>query len=324
MRKRLLVALAFLTIAGFSLPTTSAQLPIKIPKIPKPNQPKPKPSPTESPQPAPADETQPATQPQPDRRSTAPPASSAAAQDQPTIAKDWVQVRANTINSYKGNFDVWSWLPLVAFRTNSRRPSGANYYVEFNQPGGAPWVKLDCESDANGEGYECGGPNDPKENSITAAGVVSFAIKMRNELAGTNATLFTGRAKVEKVPSDNYGPKAAKEFVYFVNHDWALPIAYVFPSRRDNFLAVAFWVRGGKWGNMEPHVFYQGKEVGIVYLDGIQAGRASCEPDRGMELEPTISTAESVPHRGRWARIVCDFTNVLWADEQPKRPPRDQ
>ena len=234
--------------------------------------------------------------------------SSAASQDQPTVYKNWVVVKANTINSYKGNFDTWSWLPLVTFRANGRLPSGAHYYVEFTQPGGAAWVKLDCESDASGRGYECGGPNDSKENSILAVGPVSFAIKMKNELAGSDATLFTGKAKVEKVLSNEYGPKAAKEFVYFVNQDWNMPIGYIVVNTDNNYFNVAFWVRGES-GNTDPHLFYQGKEVGIIFHEDIQVGQPSCDTE--VEINPTISTAESVPHRGKWRRMLCEFRTVL-------------
>ena len=33
-----------------------------------------------------------------------------ASQDQPVIAKDAVQVTAFTLNVYRGNYDVWSWV----------------------------------------------------------------------------------------------------------------------------------------------------------------------------------------------------------------------
>ena len=304
MRKPFFVTLAILTFAIFSFQSASAQL--RIPRIPRPNQPKPQPTPTETAQPTSTSETAPSSTPQPETRSAAPATTAASSQDQPAIMKNWVHVRANTINSYRGNFDVWSWLPLVTFSTKGRLPSGANYSVEFTQPGGARWVTLECEGTSSG--YECGGPNDPKENSITAVGIVSFAIKMRNELAGTNATLFTGKAKVEKVPSNEHGPKAAKEFIYLVNQDWAMPIGYLVVNSDNNYFNAAFWVRG-EAGRTEPHLFYQGKEVGVIFTEDIQVGKPSCEAE--VELNPTISTAESVPQGGKWRRMICEFKTVL-------------
>ena len=51
---------------------------------------------------------------------------------------------------------------------------------------------------------------------------------MRNELQGTDTTLFTGKMKVGKHKSNEAGPKAANKFVYYVDHDWNLPIGYVY------------------------------------------------------------------------------------------------
>jgi hypothetical protein len=43
-----------------------------------------------------------------------------ASQDQPTIAKDSIQITAFTFNVYKGNYDNWSWVPRMQFRVNGR------------------------------------------------------------------------------------------------------------------------------------------------------------------------------------------------------------
>src|SRR3712207_6257352 len=55
----------------------------------------------------------------------------AARQDAPTIAKDSVQLTAFTFSSFKGNYDVWSWVPLITFRVNGPIPSGSQLYVEY-------------------------------------------------------------------------------------------------------------------------------------------------------------------------------------------------
>lgn len=301
MRKRLFAAIVCLTISGFSI-SSSAQF-IKLPKIPKPNQPKSAQPATQSTQPSSTDEAQPASQPQPDTRNTTTQATDAALR----ILKTRIQFRAYTISSYKGDFNIWSWLPRVAFRTNGPLPSGAHFYVDVTQPGGAPWVKLECESSMNGEGFECGGPNDPEDKGITAVGIVNFTIKMRNELAGTEGTLFTGKAKVEKVPSNEHGPAAAKKFVYYVNQDWNMPIGHVLIDT-NNYLNVRFWVRG-EGIRLDPHVFYQGKEVGILYMAGMRAGSPGCESD--IDYQPSRSASETVPQGAKWQRIVCSFPSVV-------------
>ncbi len=82
--------------------------------------------------------------------------------DQPTLQKDTLQITAWTNNSYKGNYDVWSWVPKLEFRVNGPIPSGSQLFVEFQQPGGsAPWLSFDCETGETQKGYwwktECGG-----------------------------------------------------------------------------------------------------------------------------------------------------------------------
>jgi hypothetical protein len=142
---------------------------------------------------------------------------------------------------------------------------------------------------------------------------------MRNELAGTDATLLTGKMKVEKAPSNLVGPKAAKGLVYFVNHDWNLPIGYVFLTPNDvsgmkkPMLDVAFWTRGPYVGNFEPHLFYQGKEVGKVYLEGREVGKPVCDPEATIEASQTV--ADTMPQKAAWVRVRCRFFSVLGWDK---------
>ncbi len=242
---------------------------------------------------------------------------SAASQEQATVAKDSVQMTPFTFNVYRQNYDVWSWVPRIEFRVNGPIPSGSQLYVEFTQPGAGTWVKFDCRTEEREKGYwwktSCGGRDIPEDKGSTYTGPVSFAIKMRNELAGTDATLFNGRTKVEKVLSSQHGPKAAGNFVYFVNHDWNLPIGYVYLTANDlkgwerpNF-HVAFWVRGDAY-NFKPHLFLQGKEVGKKSLEGREVGKASCESE--VENGTTHSVADTVPQKAKWARVRCSFPNV--------------
>ena len=200
----------------------------------------------------------------------APVANTESIQDQPTIAKDSIQIRAFTFNVYKGNYDQWSWVPEMKFRVNGPIASGSQLYVEYMLPTG-PWVKFDCETNNTEKGYwwrtECGGRQIAEDKGSLYTGPVSFTIKMRNELHGTDTTLFSGKMKVAKAKTNEVGPKAAQKFVYWVDHDWNLPIGYVYLTASDIFgwklpdFHVAFWVRG-EATRFDPHLFYQGYEVG--------------------------------------------------------------
>ena len=58
------------------------------------------------------------------------------AQDQPTIAKDSVQVTAFTLSSFKGDFKTFIWVPRLNLRVNGPIASGSQLYAEFTVPGG--------------------------------------------------------------------------------------------------------------------------------------------------------------------------------------------
>ena len=241
-----------------------------------------------------------------------------AAQDQPTIAKDSVQVTAFTLSPYKGDFKTFSWVPKMQFRVNGPIASGSQLYVEFTVPGTGAWVKFDCKTQETQKGYwwqpECGGRDGIAEDKgLTYTGPVSFAIKMRNELMGGEVTLFTGKAKVAKVHSNETGPDYVNHFVYYVDQDWNLPIGYVFYDRDDvagwnkPLLSFAFWTRGEINGSFEPHLFHGGKEVGKMFYDGEQVGKPSCGTSE-VEDNPTHITE---PHgQFVWTRLKCSFSTV--------------
>lgn len=262
-------------------------------------------------------------------------AASAAAQaparedNQPSIARDSIQVTAFTFNVYRKNYDVWSWVPRLTYRVNGPIPSGSQLYVDFTIPGIGPWVTFDCRTEETQKGYwwrtECGARDIPEEKGSTYTGPVNFAIKMRNELAGTNTTLFTGRMKVAKAHSNESGPKVVNHFVYYVDHDWNLPIGYVFLTAdelkgwdRPGF-SVAFWVRGDPY-NFQPHLFYQGREVGKISYGSDVVGKPGCEAR--VENTTTHSVDDSLPQKAKWSRVECQFPNIRGWDKTGDTPVR--
>ncbi|MGB8509606.1 MAG: hypothetical protein WCD76_14560 [Pyrinomonadaceae bacterium] len=253
--------------------------------------------------------------------------SPAASQDQPTIAKDSVQMTAFTFNVYKKNYDNWSWVPQIEYRVNGPIASGSQLYVEYTIPG-APPVKFDCRTEETPGGRrlhtECGGRDGiPEDKATTYTGPFSFAIKMRNELMGGDATLFTGKAKVAKVHSNETGPKFVNHFVYYVNQDWNLPIGYVLYNEDSQrgmdrpILNIAFWIRGDPY-NFQPHLFYQGKEVGKMFYEGEEVGKAGCESE--VDNTTTQFVEDSFPQKAKWSRVICTFGNVRGWDKTGEPP----
>jgi len=240
------------------------------------------------------------------------------AQDQPTIAKDSVQVTAFTLSSYKGDFKTFSWVPRLHLRVNGPIASGSQIYAEFTVPGGGAW-KFDCKTQETGAGHwwqpdECGGRDALGEDKgITYTGPVNFTIKMRNELMGGDVTLFTGKFKVAKSHTNETGPNYVNHFVYYVDQDWNLPIGYVFLEPDDVYqwkkptLSFAFWARTELSGPFEPHLFHGGKEVGKMMYEGEEVGKAGCGMNE-IEDNPTHGTE---PHgQFIWTRMRCSFPNI--------------
>ena len=252
--------------------------------------------------------------------------SALAADPRPTVAKDSVLVNAFTLDLFKKDYDKWSWVPKIAFRVNGPIPSGGQLYAEFSIPG-AGTVKFDCPTQETVQGRwfrtECGARDVPAEKGTQATGKVPFKIKMRNELANSDVTLFTGKATVGKVHSSEHGPKAANKWVYYVDDDFNLPIAYVYlvPADPDGWdyptFQAAFWVRGEPT-NIKPHLFLGDKEVGKMSFQGQPVVEASCEADGTSETSQFVD--ESVPQKAKWARIKCDFPSVRGWDKQDRPP----
>jgi hypothetical protein len=217
------------------------------------------------------------------------------ADDQPTIVKDSIQVTLMKHNAKEG------WWPSIEYKVNGPITSGSQLYVEFAVPG-KPWSKFDCPTREikSGEWWKTNcettkwGSEKPSELS-KLVGPVGFSIKLRNELQGTDVTLFTGKARLAKGPAspgDTLGE-------YFVDEDWRIPIGYVFfgteyVHRDDSPLHVGFWYRGNP-PDVEAHLFYQGKDVAKV-------------------VAPANGPGDWDPTKHQWGFADCEFQGVYRAE----------
>ena len=201
------------------------------------------------------------------------PSQPALAQDEPLLAKDSIQVRAFTRNTRPGFAENPKWTPQVSFVLLGPIHSASMYWVEVGLPTKKNWLELPCNTVGSNE---YGGPEkelictrfDPNELEAASytifTGIVDFSIHVRNELKGTNATLFSGRAKVTKQATPD-GPVAT---TWYVDEDWRLPIGYLY-LRNDTLHAVLSFRESV--GSGTYYLFSQGKE-----LD-------QCEWSRGRE-----------------------------------------
>jgi hypothetical protein len=244
---------------------------------------------------------------------------SAAAQDQPGVVRTSLQVTARTLSFHGKNPKMWSWVPEFKFSLTKGRNSGDQHYIEYTVPGGAT-IKSDCQLNQNGTGFECGGRSIPEEKGSIHTGLVNFNIKVRNELQGIDTTLFTGRMKVARACNNTNCSASAGEWVYYVDHDWNLPIGHIYYDMRNQdkpSFNVAFWARGDAY-RMEPHLFYQGKEIGRVQLeDGTPVGSPICR----VSIENAAThTPQGMSWKAKWTRVDCEFPLVKgWDKSGDKR-----
>ena len=116
--------------------------------------------------------------------------------------------------------------------------------------------------------------------------------------------------KVAKTLSNEHGPKAVNKFVYYIDHDWNLPIGYVWYTRDSIFgwdyadFNIGFWARGDAY-KFDPHLFYKGQEVGRLFMDGMQVGAAGCEAR--VDNNTTHSVNDAFPQKAKWSRVECSF-----------------
>jgi hypothetical protein len=230
---------------------------------------------------------------------------SAARQDQPTIAKDSI-VLTTQHGRQEGGFEKVGWVPFIEYRVNGPIESGSRLSVEFTLAG-KPWVSFDCatEETPKGRSFEtnCGGDSIPSGKQVTYAGPVDFAIRLRNELRGTNTTLFNGKAKVVMVPGYK-GATKMEDMEWYVDEDWRIPIGYAFWEKDTGHegattLHVLFWYRGNT-ADTEGHLFYQGKDI------------AKCSI-------PGNGEADWNPTKHQWGFADCSFLGVY-----PTTPPEDE
>jgi hypothetical protein len=233
-----------------------------------------------------------------------------------TINKPSIQINLRTHPQYyrngKEDQETWSWTPWIEYRVIGPLSAGSQLSVEFTLPSGKSWLSFDCPTSETKDGYwwptECGDRSgNMKQQATIETGMVGFKINLKNELEGTNKTLFTGKFKVEKFHVGVVDlPKFKNNFAYYVNYDWNLPIGYLYdydimdfrpgyaPSQTEGRLNFVTWFRGSpnlmNYGKYVAYLFYQGKLVADNTLETDPYTITSCQvtnaADRGDDPQP--------------------------------------
>jgi len=234
---------------------------------------------------------------------------------QPSIDKTTIIITA--LATWESDIPVdkmkFGWRPQMDFRVNGPIANGSRLSVELSTPDGKPWVSFDCNTESLSEGEVfkvsgCGGRDSvPDEKMALAIGLYGLKINLKNELQGTNHTLFTGKFKVGNV---NLSEKTGKEkdYKWYVDYDWALPIAEVFADSKEQSyggviereaqpLVASFWYRGNP--PTVAYLFYKGQQ--IADTETTEGGVAWQEYGLNMfDMTPFL-----------WTKKTYKFTRVL-------------
>jgi len=324
MKKILLINLAVLVFVVCNLQTASAQFP-KIPKVSKPSQP----------QSASADTAQPTAG--SDNKADNPGATKSVATEA-AINKPSIQITLRTHQQYYRNGqqdqETWSWSPRITYRVVGPIPAGSQLAVEFALPSGKPWLKFNCDTKETKPGFwwetSCGVNTDDvkDEQASIETGAATFQITLKNELEGTNKTLFSGKFDVEKFHVGVVDlPKFKNNFSYYVNYDWNLPIGYIYgydnmdakvgypPSETEARFSFVTWFKGDPktidYAQYVAYLYYQGKVVADS-AGGDKFGSTGCQT--------TIAASYESPNTYCRRRFTVNAT--VW-DKQPQYHTQD-
>ena len=261
---------------------------------------------------------------------------SSATVDAQTINKPSIQITLRTHREYYRNGqrdqETWSWTPQIIYRVVGPIFAGSQLSAEFTLPSGKPWIKFDCATNETKAGYwwetQCGmNSNEVKDEQATIeTGMAGFKINLKNELEGTNKTIFTGKFKVEKFHVGVVDlPKFKNNFSYYVNYDWDLPIGYIYsydamdakpgypPSPTEGKLEFVTWFKGDPklidFGKYVAYLYYQGKLVADTMLN-------ETESDTGCQ----VTNAASDESANTYCRRKFGFKAWVW-NKQPQFSP---
>lgn len=151
-------------------------------------------------------------------------------------------------------YNTNSWYPRFKFDVLAPIESGSKLYVEVDRANGTPWTTIKMQSpiieDNVWETIKSESISSDEEEKLASieTGTFNFRIKLKNPIAGTDKTLFSGRFKVNLLTLDQNIPenKGKKEFM--VDYDWHLPLAYIWlnPISDENvpYFSAQFCLKG--------------------------------------------------------------------------------
>lgn len=170
-------------------------------------------------------------------------------------------------NAKEPQYDTWTWFPRITFDLQGPINAGSQVYVEFLKPDGKKWLSANCDMQEVQAGYlkEFTIPRFDEKDAIKDTGNFKFLIKVKNELEGTNNTLYTGTFKVTKFHVGNNLAQFKNQFEFVIDQDWTMPIGYLILKKDDfrGLFSFATWIKGSDSddSNLAAYLYYNGKMI---------------------------------------------------------------
>lgn len=291
----LLIAVAFVSLLAES---TSAQIRINIPGIPKPKAtPTPTPAATPTPTPTPASATpsvpanggRPATGTQMQVTDSSSSAKAANApkwmvppawNDQLAIIRETIDVQLDINETYwkaPNEYNYSSWYPLVKFKVAYKGTLAPRLQVEWFNPDGSLWFTDQIKVNFSNV-YDSKRDGEKFSKATNMGG--TYGLKISDTRSGN--VLFEGKFKVSKYKAGNPIPMFKNSYGFAVDHDGELAAGFVgFKWTYDNFappLLVSMWLKGDRnSGSVEARLYRDGQEISTTDANG---GSAMSEEDR--------------------------------------------
>lgn len=198
----------------------------------------------------------------------------------PTLLKRTVSITARRWGRYwknpkaaEPNYDTWCWTPKVTFEILGPIEAGSQLQTEISLPDGKPWMTLDMRTPELQEDYvetikmvDVDDDTMEKRGITNQTGLFPFKIVLKNELQGTNEVLMSGKFKIATYQPDQKIETFKGKREFYVDHDWMLPIGYVWLNPRideDAPPLTTLMTFKGRDGlrEMKGYLFYNGKKI---------------------------------------------------------------
>jgi hypothetical protein len=233
--------------------------------------------------------------------------------------------------------EVCNWTPRVCFVVHGPLPAGSAVFVEFSRPDGGRWLRLECETPELDEGRSAAcdtvGPRGtgrvmydafglPRRSEggpavggkgIAQTGICPFRIRYKSELSNTEGTLFEGKVKIAKLPAaDGVQPNRAKQFIYYADLDWRLPIG---------LLHGGFDPTYGIEAALRAQVWFAGRVdssqvIGYLFLNGKQIACTAKEGE-GRVTGAALGWVAREPARCDYSCETIEFGRILVSGNGP-------